>query len=366
MPVPQLFDLSDLPGVAERVMLAHRTTLGVGGPARWFVQAATIDAAIAAVDRADQAGVAVLILGGGSNLLIDDAGFDGLVVQLPDAEPQHEGASWTLSGGTDWNRFVDVAVAADHAGVECLAGIPGTAGAAPIQNIGAYGQEVAEVVDAVEVWDRVTRVRRWIAQDDCGFGYRTSRFKTTDAGRFMVVSVRMKLRPNGPATVRYRDLVNRLGPTPTLAETRAMVLEVRRTKSMVLDTSDPNTRSAGSFFVNPIVSAAQFAQVAVCHDGDVPHWPVDGADGERRLKLAAAWLIEQSGMPKGYGAAQFGPVGLSTKHTLALVNRGGATSAQVRAFAAHVQDRVEATFGVRLVPEPQFVGGLACVPGATG
>lgn len=358
MPLSQLCDLSDLPGVTHRVALADRTTLGVGGPARWLLQAATLDAAIAAVERADLTGVPVLILGGGSNLLIDDAGFDGLVVQLPDAEPVRAGPQWTLTAGTDWDRFVDAAVAANHAGVECLAGIPGTLGAAPIQNIGAYGQEVAEVVDAVEVWDRVARVRRWIARDDCGFGYRTSRFKAADAGRFMVLSVRLTLRPDGPATVRYRDLVSRLGDAPTLAETRAMVIAVRRTKSMVLDASDPNTRSAGSFFVNPIVSPAVFAVVAARHEGDVPHWLTDAG-----VKLAAAWLIERSGMPKGYGDDA---VGLSTKHTLALVNRGGATAAQVRAFAAHVQGRVEAAFGVWLVPEPQFVGGLACVPGATG
>ncbi|MGK0360304.1 MAG: UDP-N-acetylmuramate dehydrogenase [Bradymonadia bacterium] len=363
MPLSQPSDLSDLPGVAHRVDLADRTTLGVGGPARWLLQAATLDAAIAAVDRADAAGVPVLILGGGSNLLIDDAGFDGLVVRLPDAEPVRAGPRWTLTAGNDWNRFVGAAVAANHAGVECLAGIPGTIGAAPIQNIGAYGQEVAEVVDAVEVWDRVARVRRWIARDDCGFGYRTSRFKATDAGRFMVLSVRMTLRPGGPATVRYRDLVNRLGDAPTLAETRAMVIAVRRTKSMVLDAShstppDPNRRSAGSFFVNPIVSASAYEDVAARFEGEVPHWPASTGSTDGRIKLAAAWLIEQSGMPKGYDAdAQFGPVGLSTKHTLALVNRGGATAAQVRAFAAHVQDRVEAAFGVRLVPEPQFVEG---------
>lgn len=353
MPHAPSADLSDLPDVQSRVALADRTTLGVGGPARWLLDAKTVDAAVAAIARADAAGVAVLILGGGSNMLIADAGFDGLVLCLPRAAPTHDGAVWTLPAGTDWDAFVDAAVAANHAGVECLAGIPGTVGAAPIQNIGAYGQEVAEVVDAVQVWDRVDKERRWIAGEDCAFGYRTSRFKAADRGRFMVLSVRLTLRPGGPATVRYRDLVNRLGPDPSLAATRQTVLAVRRSKSMVLNAHDPNRRSAGSFFMNPIVSADVFAQVAARVEGEVPSWPTDGG-----FKLAAAWLIEHAGMRKGYDAdGAFGPVGLSSKHTLALVNRGGATATQLRGFAAHVQDRVEAAFGVRLAPEPHFVGG---------
>lgn len=329
--------------------LARHTTLGVGGPARWFLQARTTDEACAALEEADAKGVAVLVLGGGSNLLIADAGFDGLVVRLPDqAGTVGDDGAWHLPAGASWDAVVARAVARGHAGIECLAGIPGTVGAAPIQNVGAYGQEVAEVIEAVEVWDRHAGTRRWIAGADCGFGYRHSRFKGVDAGRFVVLSVRMRLRPGGAATVRYRDLQQRLGSNPTLAQTRETVLTVRRSKSMVLDPADPNTRSAGSFFVNPIVHAAQFEALDALHDGPVPHWTVPGG-----VKLAAAWLIENAGMPKGFGD---GPVGLSTRHTLAIVNRGGATAAQVRAFALQVQRTVMDRFGVELVPEPRFVG----------
>jgi UDP-N-acetylmuramate dehydrogenase len=333
----------------SHVPLGPYTTLGVGGPARWFLEASTTAQACQAIQHVDDQGIPLLIFGGGSNLLIADAGFDGLVLRLPDHPGQAEAdGRWILPAGAHWDQFVEQAVACGHAGVECLAGIPGTVGAAPIQNVGAYGQEVAEVIEAVEVWDRHAHVRRWIAGADCGFGYRHSRFKGADAGRFVVLSVRLQLRPDGPATVRYRDLQNRLGPAPSLDETRTTVLAVRRSKSMVLDPADPNTRSAGSFFVNPIVDEARFAAVCATYDGDVPHWTVDGG-----IKLAAAWLIERSGMPKGFGE---GPVGLSTRHTLAVVNRGGASAAEVRAFASQVQRRVAARFGVELVPEPRFVG----------
>lgn len=330
------------------VPLADRTTLGVGGPARWFFEAPDVDAAIAAVRAADAAAVPLLVLGGGSNLLIADGGFDGLVLRMPQGAVVQTGARWTVPAGNDWDALVAAAVEAGHAGIECLAGIPGTVGAAPIQNIGAYGQEIAEVIDWVSVWDRTTQTIERLDRDACGFGYRMSRFKGCDAGRFVVLEVGLRLVPGGPATVRYRDLTARLGPAPSLAATRETVLAVRRTKSMVLDPRDPNTRSAGSFFMNPIVSPDDFERVRACVTGDVPHWPVEGG-----IKLAAAWLIERAGMPKGYGE---GPVGLSTAHTLAIVNRGGATAAQIRAFAEHVRGRVAARFGIRLHREPQWIG----------
>lgn len=345
--VASMIDLA-LPGLQHAVPLAPQTTLGVGGPARWFLEASDEAAAIAAIRRVDALGVPLLILGGGSNLLIADAGFDGLVMRLPGGAPAVQGDRWRLPAGAEWDRVVERAVGLGHAGIECLAGIPGTVGAAPIQNIGAYGQEVAEVIDEVVAWDRQRAAIVRLAQDACGFGYRMSRFKGADAGRFVVLSVALRLRPGGPPTLRYRDLIERIGPAPSLQQTRAAVIAIRRSKSMVVDPADPNSRSAGSFFMNPILSPEACAAVEARAPADMPRWPVDGG-----VKLAAAWLIERAGMPKGYGE---GPVGLSTAHTLALVNRGGATAAQVRAFAEHVRDRVEARFGVRLHPEPQWIG----------
>lgn len=328
--------------------LGPHTTLGVGGPARWWVEPADEGAAIEAVQAADARGIPLLVLGGGSNLLIADAGFPGLVLKLPTGRPRVADDRWIVPAGASWGALVDATVAAGHAGIECLAGIPGTVGAAPIQNIGAYGQEIAEVLEWVEVWDRHRATRTRIGCTDCGFGYRASRFKGADAGRFVVLSIALRLRPGGAATIRYRDLQDRLGPAPSLAETRGAVLAVRRSKSMVLDPADPDTRSAGSFFMNPIVDPTDLRRVQGAVAEAVPHWLVAGG-----VKLAAAWLIERAGMPRGYGD---GPVGLSKAHTLAIVNRGGATAMQIQAFAAHVQDRVEARFGVRLHPEPQWIG----------
>ncbi|MCB9547618.1 MAG: UDP-N-acetylmuramate dehydrogenase [Myxococcales bacterium] len=339
------------------VRLADHVTLGVGGPARWFADAVPADDAARAVAAADAAGVPVLVLGGGSNLLIADAGFDGLVLRLADGgvAEQVEGADVivTVPGGADWDAFVGWTVAAGFAGLECLSGIPGRVGAAPIQNIGAYGQEVAEAIEAVEIYDRDARERRWLPAAACGFGYRTSRFKRE--GRAVVLQVAFRLRPGGAPTLRYAELASRVaGQAPDLAATRAAVIAIRRGKSMVLDATDENRRSAGSFFLNPVVPAAALAEVErrLAARGQapeaMPRWPAEGG-----VKLSAAWLIEQSGLARGAGE---GPVGLSTRHTLALVNRGGATAADVLAFAAFVQDKVRTSFGISLEREPVAAG----------
>lgn len=332
--------------------LAALTTLEVGGPARWFADALPTDDAIAAVVAADRAGVPVLVIGGGSNLLVADAGFPGLVVRLADGPWQVERAAeavrLTVPAGAEWDAVVGRTVAEGWAGIECLSGIPGRAGAAPIQNIGAYGQEVADALEAVEVFDRRTRTRTWLGAGDCGFGYRQSRFKSADSGRFLVLALRLRLRPGGPPTLAYAELAQHLaGTAPDLAATRRAVLTIRGRKSMVLDPADENRRSAGSFFLNPIVPVAVADAIAERHP-HLPRWPADGG-----VKLSAAWLIEQAGFRRGHTR---GPVGLSTRHTLALVNRGGATAADLLALADEVCRTVSDSFGIQLEPEPVRVG----------
>lgn len=334
------------------VPLATLTTLEVGGPARWVVDALAPAAVPQVVAACDAAGVPVLVLGGGSNVLAADAGFPGVVIRLaggtPTARPHPEGIEVTVAGGTVWDALVAWSVDAGWVGLEGLSGIPGCVGAAPIQNIGAYGAEVGEVLTAVEVYDRHTRDCGWLAAAECGFGYRWSRFKA-ERDRFIVLQVRLRLDPGGVARVRYAELATHLGAeTASPAAVRAAVLAIRRRKSMVLDPDDENRRSAGSFFLNPVVTAAQAAAVAARVPEPMPQWAV--AEG---TKLSAAWLIERAGLTRGFGE---GPVGLSTRHTLALVNRGGATAAQVWAFAERVRSKVWTSFGIVLEPEPVRVG----------
>ena len=315
---------------------------------------------LAAADRVDRP---VLILGGGSNLLVADTGYPGVVVRYLDDECVfHDQGCGDIvvqcAAGATWDDVVEDAVAREFAGIECLSGIPGLAGAAPMQNIGAYGQELAEVVTSVLAMDRADGSLHRLGADDCGFEYRHSRFKAE--GRWIVVELQLHLRRGGAPTVRYPGLSQALdervpkGRTAGLQDVRETVLRVRGSKSMVLSSTDPNRRSAGSFFTNPIVdpSAADAVEQAasrVAPGVAVPRWPVD--DG--RVKLSAAWLMEHAGFTRGYGE---GAAGLSTNHCLALVNRGGARSADLIALAATVRRGVRDTFGVTLAPEPMFVG----------
>lgn len=350
-------------GLRARVPLAPLTTLGVGGEARWFVEVTQVEQLAEACAWASARGVPVTVLAGGSNVVVADAGVDGLVLHVAmrgiGVEPAGEGRVRVRVGaGEPWDPFVEAMVARGLAGLECLSGIPGTVGATPIQNVGAYGQEVARVIASVEVWDRETNQVARLSREACGFGYRTSRFKAADAGRFIVLGVTFVLEPGAP-TVTYPDVVAWLsraadaGPTPTLALVREAVLAIRRGKGMVLDPADPDTRSVGSFFTNPIVPEARLETLGEASGARVPTYPA----GPGRVKVPAAWLLEQAGCARGYtGENPEARVGLSTKHTLALVNRGGATAAEVVAFAAHLVRRVDARFGVRLVPEPLFVG----------
>ncbi len=349
------------PAAARRdVPLADLTTLGVGGPARFFVDAPDPDAIADALAWAREAALPVLVLGGGSNLLFADAGFDGLVVRVASrgVEPRSRGdrVELTVAAGEPWDALVRRAVAEGWAGIECLVGIPGAVGAAPIQNIGAYGQEVAEVLVAVDTLDRLTGEPRRFTATECAFGYRTSRFKADPQRRHLVTGVVLSLAPGGAPTVRYGQVVDAIGDgAPDLAKVSETVHALRRSKSMVIDPADPNRRSAGSFFLNPIVPSAEADAVADrvkalgVDPATMPRYP----QGDGRDKLSAAWLIDRAGLHKGYGE---GPVGLSTRHTLALVNRGGATAADVVAFAAHVRGVVRDRFGVALHPEPVFVG----------
>jgi UDP-N-acetylmuramate dehydrogenase len=339
------------------VHLRDLTTLHLGGPAGEFVVAETEAALIDAVTATD--GRPVLLLGGGSNLVIADEGFDGRVVQIAtrgitiDDASQCAGVSVHVAAGEPWDDFVAHAVGQGWVGVEALSGIPGLVGATPIQNVGAYGQEVSGTIASVRVWDRVLRGVRTFANAECQFGYRTSRFKA-DPARHVVLSVEFQF-PTGDlgAPVQYAELARTLGVDigrrAPMEQVRETVLGLRRGKGMVLDPADHDTWSAGSFFTNPLLDPDRAAALPE----DAPRWPQ--ADG--RVKTSAAWLIDHAGFGKGYGLdANGGRVGLSTKHPLALTNRGAATTADLVALAREVRDGVEAKFGVRLIPEPVFVG----------
>jgi UDP-N-acetylmuramate dehydrogenase len=346
----------------ERIPLAPRTTLGVGGRARWLVEATSEEEVAEALAFAHARSVPTLVLGGGSNLLVADRGFDGLVlrVRIRGVRVTEGGANegeivrLEVGAGERWDDFVAHAVARGWAGVECLAGIPGDVGATPIQNVGAYGQEVAETMERVRVIDRAPGAPVELSRDACAFGYRDSIFKREARDRYVVASVAFALRPGGAPTIAYAELARSFvgREPPSLAEVRETVIALRRSKSMVLDPDAENGKSAGSFFMNPTVSSEVAADVrarASSEGGTMPMFPA--AFG--RVKLSAGWLIERAGFPKG---TSDGPVGLSTKHALAIVNRGGATAAQILGFARRVRDGVEARFGVALVAEPVMVG----------
>jgi UDP-N-acetylenolpyruvoylglucosamine reductase len=351
------------PSSASRdVQLADYTTLRLGGPARAFVRASTDNELIAAVRAADDAGEPLLILGGGSNLVVSDDGFDGTVVQVATRGISREGGpgELTVAAGEDWDALVARTVAGCLAGLECLSGIPGLAGATPIQNVGAYGQEVADTITAVRVYDRVARAVETRPADRCGFGYRTSVFKRDQTHRFVVLGVTFQLATQTRSMpVRYAELAAALGIAPgeqaDSAEVRSAVIELRQRKGMVLDPADPDTRSAGSFFVNPVVDLPTLSRVeaaALARYGPhtaVPRFPA----GDGQVKLSAAWLIEHAGFSKGYSQGDGARV--SAKHTLALVNSGSATTAALLALAREIRDGVRAAFGVTLTPEPTLV-----------
>ena len=346
--------------------LAGHTTMRVGGPAARMLVAETAEELVDAVREVDEAGEPLLVLGGGSNLVLPDAGFDGTVVRVAtrgvrvDSADLCGGAAVVVEAGEPWDELVERAVAEEWSGVEALSGIPGSTGATPIQNVGAYGQEVAQTVARVRVWDRRELRVRTLANTDCQFTYRHSRFKGTD--RYVVLDVMFQLVVGSLSQpVRYSDLASQLGvevgERVPLAEAREAVLAQRRKRGMVLEPGDHDTWSCGSFYTNPVLSTADFARLEArvaerlgAGDQGPPRFP----DATGQVKTSAAWLIERAGFGKGYGAP--GPATLSTKHTLAVTNRGSATTADVLALAREVRAGVEETFGVRLVNEPVVVG----------
>ena len=292
----------------------------------------------------------MLVVAGGSNLVVADAGFEGTVVAVRSRGIERDGARLTVAAGEPWDDLVAYAVANELAGIECLSGIPGSTGATPIQNVGAYGQEVAETIASVRVLDRETDRVVDLAPAECGFGYRTSRFKYHD--RWVVLSVTFVLEPSalsGP--IRYAELAATVGAERApLAEVREAVLALRRGKGMVVDPADPDSVSAGSFFTNPILAPGDFERLA---EAAAPERPPAWPEPDGRVKTSAAWLIARAGFSNGYGE---GRAGISTKHTLALVNRGGATTEELLAVAREVRDGVRDRFGVELHPEPVLVG----------
>ena len=366
-----------------QVPLAPYTTLGLGGPAAILAEPADEASLIAAVRAADDRDEPVFVLGGGSNVVIADAGFPGTVVRVATRGMSLRAAAdmtaVTVAAGENWDDVVARCVAEGLAGLECLSGIPGLAGATPIQNVGAYGQEVADTITSVRVYDREDRRITELPAAACGFGYRTSFFKQTPfaagsaTGRFVVLAVTFRLTPSPRSgRIRYPELATELGVAAgervPLGEARAAVLKLRARKGMVLDAGDPDTRSAGSFFTNPVLSDTEFAAlVATARRAgagpDVPHFPA----GDGQVKVPAAWLIQHAGFGKGHQGPT-GPAGpaaggrecaaarISSKHTLALINPGGASTASLLALAGQIRAGVHAAFGVTLVIEPVLVG----------
>ncbi|NKY89008.1 UDP-N-acetylmuramate dehydrogenase [Nocardia veterana] len=343
--------------VRDAVPLAELTTLRVGGPAT-VAECTTTESLVATVRTLDAAGVPVLLLAGGSNLLVADAGFEGVVVRIATGEVAIGSDLVTAEAGADWDGVVAATVAAGLGGLECLSGIPGSAGATPVQNVGAYGVEVAQVLRRVRLLDRRSGEIRWAAPQELGFGYRTSILKHSD--RAVVLAVEFGVRADGSsAPLRYGELARAFdaaeGESRPAAAVRAAVLRLRAGKGMVLDPADHDTWSAGSFFTNPVVADERVPEVTAAireHVGDItiPTYPAVGG-----VKFSAGWLIERAGFGKGFPGPE-SPVRLSTKHTLALTNRGAATAADLVELARTVRAGVEQRFGIHLEPEPVTVG----------
>ena len=346
----------------ENIPLAPLTTFRIGGPARLFVEAKSANEALEAVTFAQSKNAPLFILGGGSNLVVADSGWSGLVLKVAilgiDQRSGHDEEGRVLfdvGAGESWDRFVSHSVMAKCAGVECLSGIPGSVGGTPVQNVGAYGQEVSETIESVEVLDLKDGQIRELCREACGFTYRSSIFNTTERGRFIILRVTYALIPGGDPHLEYADLKRHFEgreSRPNLAETREAVRHIRARKGMLIVPGDRDCQSAGSFFKNPVLSEQQHDDLqkrAAAKGLTLPSYPAL----EKNRKVSAAWLVEKSGFARGYG---FGHVGISSKHALAIVNRGGAAASEVLALKDQVQQRVEEIWGVHLDPEPVMVG----------
>ena len=341
--------------IQRQVPLAPLTTFKVGGPARYFVEACGEDDVRAAVAEANSRGWPLFVLGGGSNLVIADAGWPGLVlkVALTGISERRDGPRtiFEAAAGEDWDGFVARTIARNCAGIECLSGIPGTVGGTPVQNVGAYGQEVSDTIASVRVLDSASGEVRELQNEDSGFAYRTSIFNSRERGRYIVVRVSFALTRGGSPSVEYADLntyfAGRQDP-PTLAETRDAVRAIRLSKAMLIVPGDDDCRSAGSFFKNPMLTYHELEQLQA-HTGAIPNFPAKDA----MVKVPAAWLVEHAGFAKGMVR---GAVGISRKHALAIINRGGAAAADIISLKNEIQKRVFEKFGIHLQPEPVFVG----------
>jgi UDP-N-acetylmuramate dehydrogenase len=352
--------------IEENKLLAPFTTFGIGGPARWFIEAVSEEEIAEAALWASQRGVELFVLGGGSNLLVADAGFDGLVLRVGlrgiltmnklDESGKADQRIYSVAAGEDWNGIVERTVQENCAGVECLAGIPGTVGGTPVQNVGAYGQEAASAIERVRAFDLRENGFVEFAAAECGFAYRRSRFNSADRGRYIVTRVDYRLTPGGAATLRYAELHRAFaeGVQPSLAEVAAQVRLIRQAKGMLIVEGDHDCRSAGSFFKNPLATDEQFRQISVAVEKAPPRFPAGPeAENQGKVKIPAAWLIEQAGFAKGYS---LGAAAISSRHTLALVNLGGASAAEILALARQITAVVEGRFGIRLEMEPVMLG----------
>jgi UDP-N-acetylmuramate dehydrogenase len=357
--------------ILENIALAQYTTLGVGGAARWFVETGDEEEMLAAVRFARVQGVACFVLGGGSNLLVSDEGFNGVVLRIANdtlavhALKDSAAVLVEADAGVEWDAVVRAAVEKNAVGIECLAGIPGSVGGTPVQNVGAYGQEVASAIYQVHAIDLEAERRVRFSQEECGFAYRRSIFNTTRKGRYVITHVQYHLNIGQQPHIEYRDVKTTFEQhgvaRPTLAETAAAVREIRARKGMLLVADDADSRSAGSFFKNPVVAVdevARLASIAGCRSADVPQFPAGWgyAAEDCMVKLSAAWLIELAGFSKGFA---MGRAGLSTKHVLAIVNRGGATAGEIVALRDAVIEGVWARTAIRLEQEPVLLGFAA-------
>jgi len=353
--------------IQENVSLAQFTTLGVGGAARWFVEAIDDHKMLPAIRFARANNLPIFILGGGSNLLVSDEGFPGLVIHIKGAGIRsHVESNGTaqihVRAGTDWAFLVQFAASNNWAGIECLAGIPGSVGGTPVQNVGAYGQEVSRSILGVRALDLEAEEVVYLPASDCGFSYRRSIFNTIHKGRYAILTVLYSLTIDGPPHLEYRDVkqyfAERAVARPTLAETVEAVRAIRARKGMLLAEDDPDSRSAGSFFKNPVIPAAsipRLAAIAGCGVDEVPQFPPGAGfnPADKMVKLSAAWLIELAGFRKGF---VMGRAGLSSKHVLAIINRGGATAAEIVALRDAVVEGVESKTSIRLEQEPVMLG----------
>ena len=338
----------------QNVSLAPYTTFGIGGPAAWFAEAASEADVLVAIAFAREHQLPLFVLGGGSNLLVSDDGFPGLVLRIVLRGVSEPGDGlFSVAAGEDWDAFVSLAIERNYAGIECLAGIPGTVGGTPVQNVGAYGQEVAETICGVRALDLDSSRFIDLAAAECEFAYRRSIFNSTARGRYIVTRVDYALAKDGLPRIAYADLKRYFdgwSTSPSLAEVSGAVRAIRRQKGMLLVAGDPDCRSAGSFFKNPIVSQEHFDCIVHTVEGNtVPHYPA----GQGQVKIPAAWLLDQAGFHRGYA---LGRAGISTRHTLALVNRDGATAAEIAALRDRIVAAVDEKFDIGLQPEPVWLG----------